>query len=382
MTRRKLLFTGVGATTVAVAGLAATAGPGEPRRRAITRTVPVDEVAQTIEAMRPPKRTRPVIAVVAQNGGTETTDLVVPYGVLAESNAAEVLIVAPEDRPIRLRPGALTIEPHLSFAAFERAYPDGADYVVVPKIENADFAPVVEWILAQHALGATIVGICSGAKTLSAAGLLEGRRATGHWYDLDELRRDNPTMEWMRDRRYVADRGVVTTTGVSASLPASLALVQAFAGIERAMEVARTLGVDAWTPEHDSSAFHLDRRSKHAAIANRYRFWKRETYAIPVTEGVDEISLAFAADAWSRTFRSEAFAIGTGGRVIETRRGMRLVPDAAAPARANDLEAPRSTSPALALPDALDGITARYGADTAAFVALQLELAWTPSLED
>jgi hypothetical protein len=32
------------------------------------------------------------------------------------------------------------------------------------------------------------------------------------------------------DRRYVADRGVVTTTGITASLPVSLALVEAIGG--------------------------------------------------------------------------------------------------------------------------------------------------------
>ena len=39
-------------------------------------------------------RSKPVIAVVAYNPATELTDFVVPYGVLAESRAAEVLAVS------------------------------------------------------------------------------------------------------------------------------------------------------------------------------------------------------------------------------------------------------------------------------------------------
>jgi len=34
-------------------------------------------------------------------------------------------------------------------------------------------------------------------------------------------------MQWVRDRRYVVDRGVATSTGITASVPLMLALVEA-----------------------------------------------------------------------------------------------------------------------------------------------------------
>ena len=43
------------------------------------------EHARTIEAMRPPKRARPVIAILALNAATEVMDLLVPFGVLQVS---------------------------------------------------------------------------------------------------------------------------------------------------------------------------------------------------------------------------------------------------------------------------------------------------------
>ena len=52
--------------------------------------ITAEEHARTIHAMKPPKRARPVIAVVAENDGTETTDFIVPYAVLAASGSAEV----------------------------------------------------------------------------------------------------------------------------------------------------------------------------------------------------------------------------------------------------------------------------------------------------
>src|SRR5688500_8716616 len=71
--------------------------------------IPAAEHARTIAALKAPKRERPVVAVVAANDGTETTDFVVPYAVVAKSGAADVFAVAPEDRAIKLVP-ALAID--------------------------------------------------------------------------------------------------------------------------------------------------------------------------------------------------------------------------------------------------------------------------------
>ena len=335
-----------------------------------------DEAARTLEAMKPPRRARPAIAVVGQNDGTETTDFIVPYAVLSASGAADVLAVAPEARAIRLIP-ALTIEPQLTLTGFDERYPDGADYVVVPKIEDTAHPAIVAWIRAQAARGATIVGICSGVKTVAAAGLLDDRAATGHWYDLDELRRTYPTMRWVPDRRYVADRGVITTTGVSASLPVSLALVEAIAGRDRAVALAAELGVAAWDARHESSAFRLEPATK--LVAARNKTLAPDTWILPVGPGVDDIALAFMADAWSRTFRSRALAVAEQAGPIRTRHGLILVPTPitdAERAAARDLPAPDRAAPARALATSLDDIARLYGTATAAFVALQLEYRW------
>ena len=375
MLTRTLLFTA--AVLVAIPGAGAwwlpAAGP-----RLAPALITADEQAQLISDLRPPRRARPAIAVVAQNAGTETTDFLVPWAVLTQSGAAEVLAVAAEAKPIRLTP-ALTVEPQLTLAGFDARFPDGADYVVVPKLEDAGDPVLVAWIRGQAARGATIVGVCSGVKTLSAAGLLTGRRATGHWRDVDGLRKDNPTMQWVRDRRYVADRGVVTTTGVSASLPVSLALIDAFAGRQRAQAVADDLGAGDWGAAHDSAAFRLYRGSLRTALANRYLERPAELRAVPVHEGVDEVALAFAADAWSRTFRSVALTAAATAEPVTMRRGLVLRPDLVASALPEPvLRSPAMplARPAQALPAALEAISLRYGAATADFVALQLELPW------
>jgi putative intracellular protease/amidase len=340
-------------------------------------TLRPDEQAATIAAMKPPKRGRPVVAVVGQNDGTETTDFIVPYAVIKRSGVADVIALGTRGGRMELMP-ALAIEPDATIADFDRQYPDGADYVVVPALHRHDDSDVVAFVRAQYDKGAVVVGICSGVRTVAVAGLLAGRSATGHWYDVDGLQGANPTMRRVRDRRYVVDHGVVTTTGVSASLPVSLALVEAIGGRGPAARIAAELGVGDWDARHETSAFVLSAAMRRVAAGNMLSFWRRDTYGIPVLDGVDDVALAFEADAWSRTYMSRAVAIGESRGSLRTKAGLRLVPDRAA----NDgidlamLPAPGSAAPAGALPAALHSISERYGVDTAAFVALQLEYRW------
>jgi putative intracellular protease/amidase len=375
MFERKIL---ISALMTAVAACSAPQSPAtkkeSPAMTTETSGITAEEHARTIAAMKPPKRARPVIAVVAENDGTETTDFIVPYAVLAASGAADVFAVAPEKRAIKMVP-ALSIAPQLTIAEFKARYAEGADYLIVPKIEKTAAPSVVSWIQEAAQDGTIIVGVCSGVKTVAAAGLLENRAATGHWFDLEGLRKEHPTMQWVRDRRYVADRGVVTTTGVSASMPVSLALVEAIAGRDRAASLARELGIERWDEQHDSAAFFLDATSKRAAQENQTSK-EKELYALPVAPGVDDISLSFTTDSWSRTFRSKAITVASE-ITITTRYGLELLPEAQGTAPgATLLPAPETTQTGKALPNTLRAIEERYGEGTARFVALQLEYPW------
>ena len=84
-------------------------------------------------------------------------------------------------------------------------------------------------------------------------------------------------MTWKQDRRYVADNGVISTTGVSASIPVSLALVEAIAGTERANELAAELGVAAFDETHDSAAYANANGYIGRAIVNAGNLLGKET---------------------------------------------------------------------------------------------------------
>ena len=339
-----------------------------------TPSITKEERDATIAALHLPKRQRPLIAVIGINDSTETTDYLMPYGILRRADVADVVALGTRPGPVTLFP-VLTVEPQATVAEFDAQHPEGADYVIVPAMSRDDDPAALQWIKSQAAKGAIIVGVCAGAKVVGNTGLLDGKRATTHWYYLKELRDKHPAIHYVADRRLVVDGRVATTTGITASMPMSLTLIEAIAGRDKAEAVGRDLGLAQWDTRHDSGAFKFTRSFALTAIRNTMAFWNREQLGIELAPGVDEVSLALVADAWSRTYRSRAVTFAGTAGAQQTRSGMRIFAEQAAanwPAERR-LPAIEGLQPAKALDNALYGIEARYGTRTADFVAMQLE---------
>ncbi len=375
MNRRQVAWSGLGAVALGAVGSGAwlLSLPPAPAVRD-ARPIPQEEIEATLAALKPPKRQRPLIAIVGINDATEVTDYLMPYGILRRSGVVDVVALSTKSGPVALYP-ALAVEPQATIAEFDARHPDGADYVIVPAMSRDDDPDVLAWLKSQAARRATIVGVCAGAKVVGEAGLLDGRRATTHWYYLKELLSAHPTIHYVADRRWTVDRGVATTTGISASMPMALTLIEAIAGGDRAAATAEELGVSRWDARHDSRAFVFTRPFASTAIANTLAFWNREQLGLELTPGIDEVSLALVADAWSRTYRSRAVTFSRTAGAQQTRAGLRIIPDevrADWPAERR-LPAIEDRRPAQALDVALDAMAARYGHRTADFVAMQLE---------
>src|SRR3546814_10925535 len=75
-----------------------------------------------LAALQPPKRQRPVVAIIAINDATETTDYLLPYGILKRADVADVLALAVRPGPVTLFP-ALKGEPEATIAQFVARYP-------------------------------------------------------------------------------------------------------------------------------------------------------------------------------------------------------------------------------------------------------------------
>ncbi|GII95040.1 GlxA family transcriptional regulator [Sinosporangium siamense] len=86
-----------------------------------------------------------------------------------------------------------------------------------------------------------VASVCTGARVLAAAGLLDGRRATTHWLDAEALAARHPLVKVDADPIHIRDGNVYTSAGVTSALDLTLALIQEDHGARLARGVARAL---------------------------------------------------------------------------------------------------------------------------------------------
>jgi transcriptional regulator GlxA family with amidase domain len=100
-------------------------------------------------------------------------------------------------------------------------------------------ARLLAWLRRTAARARRVVGVCTGAFVLAAAGLLDGRRATTHWHFVDRLRERHPAVAVEADALFVADDNIYTSAGITAGMDLALHLVEQDYGAERALALAR-----------------------------------------------------------------------------------------------------------------------------------------------
>lgn len=318
---------------------------------------------------------KPVITIISDNEFTELTDFLVPYGILKRADISELYALAPERGKVQLFP-ALAVEVDTSFAIFDKEHPEGADIVIVPALHNSQNPTIINWLKKQNEMGATFIGICDGVWTLAYSGLLDKREATGHWYAKDKLIKTFPNTNWTKNKRYVHDDRIITTSGVTASIPISLALIDTLAGKKKANETAIFYGVESWDPNHNSDRFEFKWNHYFLATKNYLSFWNHEMIGIPIDEGMDEVSLALVADAYARTYRTKVSSIAVQTKQVKLKSGISIYPD-----RTNSqndginvkVSIPNDRKSFPLLKETLDIIQKRYGETTMEFVSLQME---------
>ena len=90
MNKRLVLWSGLGVVTllVTIGGTWILSLPPGP---AVGAAPPIaqEEADATIAALKPPKRRRPLIAILGINDSSETTVYLVPYGILRRADVAD-----------------------------------------------------------------------------------------------------------------------------------------------------------------------------------------------------------------------------------------------------------------------------------------------------
>jgi putative intracellular protease/amidase len=374
LTRRKAML------SLATAASAVALTPRSDLFAAAIRTSALDGALERHDEMIDPYqrrfgRAQPVVAVLADNSGTELSDFVVPFGILSRSKSAKVIAVSLLPGTVPMRP-ALRLEMQQTTAQFDAGYREGADYVIVPAMMNETDPSLLAWIKAQAAKGSTIVSICNGAIVVANTGLMNGHRATAHW-GTESLRLANyPDVRWEKNIRYVADGKIVSSSGISASIVISLALVEAIAGHERAAAVAREVGVAQWSSRHNSDSFQWRPGEKAKAGSMRDNHDAGELIGIPVAPGIDEVALALTAEAYTHSHRAHAVAMAEKTEPVLTLHGLLVIPENIAgrdPRPDRVLPSLNAGPSVLELDKTLAEIEATYGREAAYSAARVME---------
>ena len=122
--------------------------------------------------------------------------------------------------------------------AFDAAAPQDALIVIAAFDALRHATPGILKALRAGAKRSAIVGgIESGSWLMGFAGLLDGRRATTHWEDLEDFAARFPHADVQPDR-FVVDEPVFTTGGATPALDCMLSLIRSRNGYSAALDVA------------------------------------------------------------------------------------------------------------------------------------------------
>ena len=106
---------------------------------------------------------------------------------------------------------------------------------------------VIDWVKQQTDID-YYFSVCTGAFILAEAGILNNKTATTFHAALNDLEKNYPAINVLKDTRYVDNGTVITTAGISAGIDGALHLVAKIKGFNNARKVAYNIEYDKWTP--------------------------------------------------------------------------------------------------------------------------------------
>lgn len=103
---------------------------------------------------------------------------------------------------------------------------------------EVDNPVLLEWLRQQDETARFVTSVCTGSALLARAGLLDGRKATTNKAAFDWVASQGVEVSWQKRARWVEDDRFFTSSGVSAGMDMSLALIARMLDTETAQQVA------------------------------------------------------------------------------------------------------------------------------------------------
>jgi transcriptional regulator GlxA family with amidase domain len=156
------------------------------------------------------------------------------FGMVPDS--FEICMVAERTGEVASRQGPKSVVEH--------GFSEGRQYdiLLVPggkgtrkEVENQ---ALLEWLRKQSAGAEYVTSVCTGSAILARTGVLDGVRATTNKRAFPWAAAQGDKVDWQKEARWVEDGKFFTSSGVSAGMDMSLALIAKLLGQATAEDVA------------------------------------------------------------------------------------------------------------------------------------------------
>jgi len=249
-----------------------------------------------------------------------TKTLALSHKLIERSSSArlfDVHLVSDNARPVSYSNG-ITVNPRATLKS-------RPDIIVVPSLDEdigkslKQNDTYVSWVRDNFERGVHVSSLCTGAFILGAAGILNGKKATTHWFFADEFKRRFPRVR-LQEHKVIVDEGRIVTCGAATSfLNLVIYLVEKYFGHEAASLASKIFFIDMERPSQ--LPFQIfSSRINHAdtAVARSQKFINER-----FRESVSLETLARHAGMSPRNF-SRRFKLATGESVANYIQEIRI----------------------------------------------------------
>jgi transcriptional regulator GlxA family with amidase domain len=202
------------------------------------------------------------------------------------------------------------------------------DLIIVPGIEWGN-APLEEgfldqetrdWLYSAFQTGASIASVCTGAFALGEAKLLDGRRCTTHWAQVDVLQARFPRASVLDNVLFVHDGMITTSAGIASGIDMALEFLEQDQGPMFAAQIARYLVV--YMRRNGSQP----QRSIYLAYRTHLHSGVHRVQDFLIDHVAEHVSLSELADIAGVSTRglSRAFKESTGLTPVQYHQRLRL----------------------------------------------------------
>lgn len=156
------------------------------------------------------------------------------FGMVPDS--FEICMVAERTGEVASRQGPKSVVEH--------GFSEGRQYdiLLVPggkgTRKEVDNQALLEWLRKQSAGAEYVTSVCTGSAILARTGVLDGVRATTNKRAFPWAAAQGDKVDWQKEARWVEDGKFFTSSGVSAGMDMSLALIAKLLGQATAEDVA------------------------------------------------------------------------------------------------------------------------------------------------